>query len=147
MTFPKQILKLVSCNNLIYTQKLIIILTDIKEEPRVQNHVRRTREVLENPKLQDKYYTSEEAYLAMRETFLKVFGEGAIVWDPCAGHNTPLANGLRQDGYTVIENDLYASDGSGKDFLTMAIPEGVTGIISNFPYSQVSYYYIIVCKI
>ena len=119
----------------------------IEEEPRVQNHVRRTREVRENPKLQDKFYSSEEAYLAMRETFLKVFGEGATIWDCCAGENTPLANCLRQDNYTVIENDFFASDGSGEDFLTMAIPEGVTGIISNFPYSQVSYYYIIVCKI
>ena len=133
--------KLVSCNDHIFIKKLIYILTDNEEEEEeeeeeapIPNHMKRNHDVRENPNLPDKYYTSEKAVLKMIKIFLKIFGEGATLWDCCAGQDTPLSAVMRGAGFNLIENDLY---GGGEDFLTMEVPPGVTGIVSNFPYCKV----------
>lgn len=105
-----------------------------KEEKVIPNHVLRSMKLRSDKNLQDSYYTSEEAVYAMIPQFKETFGEGATIYDCCAGENTPLSRILREQGFSVYENDLYAG---GEDFLQMQFPpEGATAFITNFPYSQ-----------
>jgi hypothetical protein len=75
-------------------------------------------------------------------------GQPMRIWEPCLGLGN-IASVLSDAGYDVVGTDLYAPDGTlqpdqsfidcqmeGKVMAECAVPEGVTHIVTNPPFSE-----------
>ena len=75
-------------------------------------------------------------------------GKPMLIWEPCHGLGN-IAKVLAEAGFSVVGTDLYAPDGTiqpeqsfidcvveGKALAECAVPEGVTHIVTNPPFSE-----------
>ncbi len=100
---------------------------------------------------QDLYTTHESTIQALLPVLRKRVGEDALVWEPCHGLGN-ISSVLRGAGYQVVGTDLYNpdqhggftlnEDGSfvecevdGKSLKERPVPDGITHIITNPPFS------------
>ena len=96
----------------------------------------------------DLYTTHEYTLMPLLPVLEARAKKGMKVWEPCLGLGN-IASVLSDAGYDVVGTDLYAPDGTlqpdqsfidcqmeGKSLAECAVPEGVTHIVTNPPFSE-----------